>query len=529
MLLVWLALTVALPNRHDLAEAVSSGEPKAEKELVALGRPGLWAISGALDRHPGGEPRVHLVSALGAFPASLRDAATWLIRQELNHPEPEVRRAAVLGFGRLGDPSGARVLLKHLDDPDREVRRALALTLALLGQSDRMGDRLDAPEPMTRDVAVRTLARKLSGDEQRRVLSRALADPDPEVRRTGIEFATTTRDPAYTEALARIAHRGEAEEAQLAAEALRALPERRIRLARLLGDPEAPLPAARVAFSDLRADGRHALDHLLPPLLPLDPARRDALAAPLLERPTETELADLLELLSHWEPERVALAKRWLTAIGDKADEAAVRALPDADPARAAKLRAYLSERPERGLSPALFARMKEGSPEERRLATQAVAALGAARERRELLPQLSDLDPGVRAVAAAAVADLAEAEPKLVELASDPSPEVRAAAIEALCHHPGPEARRARRAALEDGDRAVRLGAIGSFFGTEDEEALGWIAARALNGGPEERAAAVAVIASSQTTRAAVLLVELVTHADPKARQAAFHFLSSL
>ena len=58
-----------------------------------------------------------------------------LLEAGTRHPEPLVRRVAVLAMGRIGDPAAAGVLLEILEDPDSIVQSYAAFSLGLLGDT----------------------------------------------------------------------------------------------------------------------------------------------------------------------------------------------------------------------------------------------------------------------------------------------------------------------------------------------------------------------------------------------------------
>lgn len=528
------AVVLDSSDRHAAAEAVAAGSSAAAtglERLVVLGKPGLWAITGALERHPDPVARGRLLESLGAFSNALEEQAVWVLRRHLASPSAEERRGAIEGLRRLGPSALGPMLLKNLREPSPEVRVALAAALASAGLKviPRLVARMEDPEPSVREVVFRALARLLEGDAQTELVGLALLDPAEPVRRAAIELAAMTRHPAHAEALALLAHQGSATEAPLAAEALFHLPKARARLAQLLGDEEAPLEAARVAFTRLRASRLHALDLILPPLLELSGARREALAAPLLEDPTDEEIRDLVQLVDHPDPIRGRCARRWLHAIGPRADEIAATTVPEARPARAAALRAYLADRPAGGITERLLEQARAGPLGQRVRAIRAIAALGQKASRLQLLDLLEDPAPTVRAAAATGVRDLDAAGERLRTLTLDPDPRVRAAAVTALTGQHDWKAWDARLAALRDEAERVRIAAIRTFAGTRHPQALERLEHNILFGTHAERVAAVEAVAESRTLRAAVTLVETVAHRNPEIRRAALDYLDRL
>lgn len=532
-LLIGLA-TAAPFDRHAAAEAVTRGGPEglvAETQLVELGRHGLWALSAALQRHDGIDARIRLVRALGGMTGPARPGAAWLLRKSLGSEEPSERRSAIEALGRLDPPRLGAILMTALDEPEPSVRPYLAAALARVGEElePALLARRDAGSPGVREVVLRTLARTWEGDALTELLGRALLDPEASVRCAGIELVSALRDLTHVEALVTLSHHGDEVEARLSAEALGAFPGARARDLRLIEDPQAPLSAARVAFSRLRSTRRHALDLLLPALDALPEARRTELSSPLLQTPRPEEIEDLAGLLDHPDPARAALARSWLSAIGPAADEAVVLKLADARSTRASAFREYLASRPGGGVSARLLQRAREGELRERVEIVRAIGAAGTPSTRSHLVDLLADDAPEVRAAAAAAVADLEVAERPLLVLAVDTSASVRVAAIGALGSQLGQLSWSARFEALRDHDERVRIAAIRSLAGTRNPAALAQLENRVLLGTKAERVAAVAAIAESPTTEAAIKLVEMIAHSDPVIRNAALAYVDSL
>ena len=80
----------------------------------------------------------------------------------LRHPDPSVRRRAMLAAGRIGDPLAAPGVIQGLKDPEVEVRRAAAQALGFMGSSEgalALAAALSDADPLTRGRAAEALGR----------------------------------------------------------------------------------------------------------------------------------------------------------------------------------------------------------------------------------------------------------------------------------------------------------------------------------------------------------------------------------
>ena len=126
---------------------------------VALWRIGRHAntipVLVEMSRRPEGPGPYQAVVALGRV-ASQAEKATPALVAALRHADPDVRRAAARGLGRIGPPAIAALKLA-LADPDQEVRRSAVEALRWIGPAAK------AAEP---------------------VLIEALRDTDDQIRRS---------------------------------------------------------------------------------------------------------------------------------------------------------------------------------------------------------------------------------------------------------------------------------------------------------------------------------------------------------
>jgi len=159
--------------------------------LEALGRIGdatdLPRLEQALE--PAGPPEIHR-AVLRGLPGLGPAALALLDEQRRAATDPELRRLAAQGIGRLGLAAGIEPLAALAeDDPAPEVRQEAILALAALGwtpvesklQLRRLLTALHAPAPKARAAAAEALG--LLGDQEARDPLRALLDdPHDEVQ-----------------------------------------------------------------------------------------------------------------------------------------------------------------------------------------------------------------------------------------------------------------------------------------------------------------------------------------------------------
>jgi len=352
-----------------------------------------------------------------------------------------VRRQLALTLGRIGDPRGGPVLEELLGDPALPVRRAAAFALG--EQGHREG------------------AQALLG---------ALADPDRETGRLAVE------------ALAKLGV------------TLETVVERLIEM-----PPEEFFPRLVPALFRFRAEA--VMGWAEQGLEQSDPELRAMAGYALAREPREEALPILRRLLSDGDLRIRGWAARALGLRGDRSDPERLRALLD-DPAPGPIIRALRASRRllDRGLAappaawkPRLLELMADPRPGVRLTAIEASAAWlldeelstalvrfatsGLRRERElallalaegedpataALLPEAArSADPVLRARAAEA-AGLFRAVRLLDELASDPHPGVRVAALEVRLAGEPADAAAIVGQALEDGDPAVRASGLG-------------------------------------------------------------------
>jgi HEAT repeat protein len=515
---------VARLDRHGAAEALATGAARADRALGHLrsrGRPGLWALTAALRRHPEPEARARLLRAVGALAEVDPRGAAHVLRRGLTHRSPEVRATAARALAEARLPAGTSILLAHAADPDPEVRDALAEALAAQGAlRTTLERRRHRRSPAARATLLSALARLAPRSERSARIVAMLSDPAPEVRRSGLSMAAAHPAPPLAEPLSRLARAGAPSEAPLAARALGAIPGQAGRMLELAAKPGVPVAVQREAIACIRASRLHGLDVVLPALLALPAARRAPLENAILSDVRSEEIRDLVRLLGHHEPAAGKLAASWLSRLGPRATEIAATMLHDARPRSAETIRAFLASARPGGVTGDMMVRAQRRGPTKDRVrAIDAIGVLGSEATRRELLPLLDVPSPRVQAAAIRAAGDLEEATGRLLILARAPAARVREAAVTALASHPHAASRAARQTALADPSEKVRLAAIRSFDGTRSVDALRALELRAVAGTPRERAAAVDAIEASPSERAVRILVGLATHPDPTVR----------
>ena len=118
--------------------------------------------------------------------------------------DPEVRRTAAEGLGKLGQPGATEALVKALDDPDPAVRQASAWALGQLGEAvagraslplvDRLRDRSE-PVRLSAAIAIAEIGETEAVVER---LTRALKASDAATRRAAVHaLLSLDAPPAY--------------------------------------------------------------------------------------------------------------------------------------------------------------------------------------------------------------------------------------------------------------------------------------------------------------------------------------------
>lgn len=183
-----------LPGDEPVLLRVLAGDPSAHRRARAAASlralPAVTATaaqalaSAAADRDPLVREAVMVVAWRCEVPA-LESAA----RTALADPAAPVRAGAISALGALGVPDVAEPARALLTDPDREVRRKAIDALAGSGRLTvaDLAPLVTGPDAGTRETATYFLTQ--AAGETRALLSRALGDEDPAVRRQAVQTA----------------------------------------------------------------------------------------------------------------------------------------------------------------------------------------------------------------------------------------------------------------------------------------------------------------------------------------------------
>ncbi len=135
-------------------------------------------------KHP--DPRVRAVaaSALGSAPPERAAEAASGLRGALDDGRPDVRYAAALSLGELGDGAAVDRLVHMLEDRDIMPRQAAAISLGKIGDRAAVQPLIGALASGPPDVRFQAVASLVELDGARALapLMAALEDRDPEVR-----------------------------------------------------------------------------------------------------------------------------------------------------------------------------------------------------------------------------------------------------------------------------------------------------------------------------------------------------------
>jgi HEAT repeat protein len=535
------------------------------------------ALTGLAD--PDDSVRTEAISLLGDLGTS---AVIPDVRTRTTDPEAGVRAAAARALGLLRGTDAAPDLARLLTDPSPAVRVAAAEGIADSGLSalaPSVTECLGDSDDRVRLTAARALAR-LGDASQVPALLRAFTGASPEFR-AAITTAVAVLAPTQLETLAQsLRSEGAGPDERLAfARALSEAPVAGARgvLAQLARDPEAEVRARAIAAigrlggTDADELVREALadpadvvrtaaltavirlrNHELSPeirsLLAQDPSssvrERAALAAGLLDlADTEPQLVQAMAPAS--EPSLRAAALLALGALGHESMVGRLGEMPDGDDVRQV-LQERLRHDPEYRLlgrrlrqSHSLELRalaslsrdemqqqLSEGvrsvlDPSERKRVVAGLRAFQGDRSRSALLQTLrSDPSPDVRAAAMAAVRDMLEPAELLVtarRALGDPSLVVRRAAVELFRDVPAPEALAALIATVRTDDDPSVLRSVAE----QAEQAWDTFIDLALGSGAGGREAVVVTQVARHMTHPGVasLVPPLARSAEPEVR----------
>ena len=271
---------------------------------------------------PRAKARIAAASALGGAERSRTSEVCEALVRALDDSAAEVRAAAALSTGDLGDAAATEALIARLDDGAPAVRQCAAIALGQLKAKDAfaaLAERLAGGPPDLRFQAATSL---VEIDPERAIapLIQALSDADSEVVGAAALALGSTGDPRATEPLA----------ARLGHPAKRTRFDVAYGLAEL-GDPRAAGPLAEAAGErDLSWDAIEALEALGGPaagalaqqvIRPVNLEHQLRAAAALLAVAPDHEAADparraLVQGLSSYRSQRRGLAVQLLGRVG---------------------------------------------------------------------------------------------------------------------------------------------------------------------------------------------------------------------
>jgi HEAT repeat protein len=391
-------------------------DPEVIERLVrALGDPAWWV-------------RMRSVEAL----EQIGEQAEAPLLVALDDPDPELRSRSAVALERLGVPARAVRMIEEDDRPD-EAREILT-KFAAAGARELLAELLLHPSTAVR-LAVVAAIRRTGRRDLARELIQATSDSDPTVRAAAYDTLRSLRErEAIPAALAGLQDTDEAA---------------RTEAIHLLGDVGGPEVAAdlRARAADPEVSVRAAVARALGFIGTTE-------AAPELSQ----LLTDPAASVRHASIEAIAAAglSRLVPAVTE--------ALNDSDErVRIAAADALGRIGAEESVAPLLRA-FSGGSPALRTAITRSVGALAPDRigELHDEL-QRDQADPETRLAFADALTGITApaAGAALEQLARDPVPEVRAAAIATLGRHASEQASGLAAEGLDDPDEIVRAGAL--------------------------------------------------------------------
>lgn len=529
--LIILTLHVGAPSAEEAAEMVAQGRGDAREGLMSLMRKGRFGLKAlvARGRTGSGAERRRVYEAIGSFRT---DAAKSALLEGLRAADRDAQVGAARGLGRQG-AAAVGPLVQTAMTPDKEVRGAIVEALSSIGKPavEKARKLLSAGSPYARETAVRFLARYYSGKDRRSVLMKGLRDREANVRAAAVELAELWKDVSLAEALVELSRDSDAEVASRAVEAVAKFPALRKELPKLLSDPRVTQQAWMTAFHRLRDYDDMAVPYLLAAIAEAGPKRRGVMLDILSSDASEKELQAFVNMLDAPEGDVTQIVTGLLGQMGARADTAAARMVLDNRESLVAAIQDYLSTRPRKGITNEILASAKEGSPQQRARHIEIIGELGPGEVREDLVDLLDDTETEIRVAAARALGGFQDvgAESELVRLLDDVRHEVRVEAVRGLKAYDSRLSVLARMTALEDPDAEVRQEAIFTFKGASVDTVLHALERVVRTGSAQERLNALTAIGEIKTSKAAVLLVDLVTDSDDGVKEAASAYFNTL
>ena len=516
----------------EAAMAVAEGgqnQLEALEVLTRRGRFGLRALT-QLSRKTTGAPLRRVYEAIGAFKGAEAFSA---LLEGIRTTDPQAQLGAVRGLGRIGSKEAIEPLVQTAFSPDAEVRAAIVEALARIGiaAAPAVEQLQKSGSPYARETALRVLTRLYSGPRRRELIINGLRDADTSVRSVAVDLTELWRDVSLAEALVELAKDKDAEVASRAVEAIAKFPAMRKTLPEVLGDSRVTRQAWLTAFHRLRDYDDMAIPYLMAAITKAEPRRQSAMLDLLTEDSSEGELRGFVRMLDTPDVDVGTVVQGLLAQMGARADTAAARMVLDERESLVDAIKSYLSTRPRNGITEEIIQAAKEGPLEQRQRHIQIMGELNASEVRQDLVDLLVDTTAEVRATTAKVLGDIGDlgAEAELVRLLDDVNTEVRIEALRGLKGIQSSMSVLARTSAIEDPDPEVSSAAKETFEGSDADYVLDVLERVVRTGSHEERVSALTAIAEVKTTRAAVLLVELVTEGDEKIKKAATDYFDTL
>jgi cellulose synthase operon protein C len=480
----------------------------------------------------------------------------------LGDGEADVRRSAVEALGKIGGPDVVPPIVSRLDDDSTLVRREAAEKLVLLGDARAVVPLLERLEDTVKEVrvaAVRAIG-KLGDDRAATALLRLLRDPEEMVRMAAAEALGNLRAASAAPVLIPLLGRGSDEMKAKVAYALGQIrDEHGVRELVRATQTEALRGAAREALAGVGAPAVDPLLACLAGTLECDltvavdvlktigdaratPAllaelnrgrvRTQGVVAALAALADRRALVPLLSLLDHADaPLKVQILDAVRPIIDGRAAGTVQRLLDDPSEDVRARAAQALGVLQARSAVPRLLSLAAAGE-------TAAVSALGEIGDARAVAPLLGLLDGGrgeSRRAAAEALARIKgpEVVDGLLRIARTGATEARVEALSALGGalrgHGTPEAAEVCAKALDPGDPALALSAVGALAAMREPHALGRLLPAARGSQADLRRGAVEVLGNFGDAQAGPVLRAALADEDDSMRGAAAWALGKL
>ena len=485
---------IGAPGVQNLLDAISSARGEAIRPLaVVLGWMEGQAMERALSRLLGNpEARKEVVEALIRHGRRVTD----LLVEQLTADDLEVRQAAVMALGRMGDPAAVPALTAVLQtEPQLAILTAGALAkIGDLRPFEALIAMLGHPEAAVRQAIISAL-NSMGHPEMPARIRTLLEDPDPRVRESAVRIAGYFSYPQCIERFLERTRDPEADIRRATVEHLPYLDDKRgfSLLVDALSD-DSPKVRAAAAKALSHVEGPEALPHLLEALEDADPWVRFYAARSIGRHGLTESAAALTERITRDPAHYVRIeAIKALAMIDGKDTVPLLKPLlkdPDPDIARAA-IRA-LGRMGHPGAQASLLEALRSTDPELRIAALHAlgesqgpevpdtlqwVAATDPDKKVVEIAMQILAgfsspeaigalvnlcADPGHREAAVSALKGIQDRDIRfLARGLSHPQASVRRAVVEALARIKKPESSEHLLTAVKDPDPRVRLDAV--------------------------------------------------------------------